>query len=167
MPIEVAYFLCVGILVLAPMFVWAIYLTGREIASFRPANVLARMRVRRIKGQDWLWTIGTFIGLSGASFLIAKVLMPRLGLDATPFFFRDMPLTPDRRWIIGVWPAECNLGATRASPSLCTRFSEHSASWHLPLAQYISGSREACKTANSHTSFWSSPSASTRPVRKS
>lgn len=105
LPIEVTYFLCVGLLVLAPMFVWAIYLTGREIGSFQARDVLSRMRVHRIRGRDWVWTVGTFVALSAASFVIAKILMPRLGLDATPFFFRDMPLTPDRKWILGVWPA--------------------------------------------------------------
>ena len=105
LPIEVVYFLCVGGLVLAPMFFGAIYLTGRELASFRPVDILARMRIRRIRGADWLWTIATFVILSAASFLMAKILMPRIGLDATPFFFRNMPLSPENRWILYVWPA--------------------------------------------------------------
>lgn len=104
-PIEVTYFACVGVLVLIPMFFWALHLTAREIASSRMRDILARMRVHRIGGRDWLWTVGTFVALCLASFYTAKILMPRLGLDATPFFFRNMPLTPEHQWILGVWPA--------------------------------------------------------------
>lgn len=105
LPIEVTYFLSVGLLVLVPMFVGALVLTAREIGSTRPADIRARMRIHAVRGVDWLWTIGTFVALSLASFAIAKVAMPRLGLDATPFFFRNMPLGPGHWWILGVWPA--------------------------------------------------------------
>jgi membrane protease YdiL (CAAX protease family) len=54
--------------------------------------------------KDWIWTIFTFLLLCLASFLIAKVLMPQMGLDATPFFFRNMPLDSGRMWILYVWP---------------------------------------------------------------
>jgi len=104
-PIEVTYFLCVGLLVLAPMFVWALYLTAREVGSWRMSALLERMRVRPIHGVDWVWTVGTFVALSMASFVIANIAMPRLGLDAMPFFFQNMPLAPNHRWILAVWPA--------------------------------------------------------------
>ncbi|MEJ2204426.1 MAG: CPBP family intramembrane metalloprotease [Gemmatimonadota bacterium] len=103
-PIELTYFLCVGLLALAPMFVWALYLSARESPTTRPRDVLARMRVKRIDALDWAWAVATFIALSGASFVIADVVMPRLSLDATPFFFRNMPLASGDRWILAVWP---------------------------------------------------------------
>ena len=105
LPIEVSYFLSVGLLVLAPMFFWALYLSGKDIGSFNLHDILDRMRIKKISGIDWLWTIGTFIALSFASFLIAKVVMPKLGFDATPFFFQNMPLDNDHFWILYVWPA--------------------------------------------------------------
>jgi len=104
LPIEASYFLSVGLIVLAPMFFGALVLSAREAPSFRPRDVLARMRVRRIEGSGWGWTVATFLTLSLASFLIAKVLMPRMGLDATPFFFQNMPLAARDRWILAVWP---------------------------------------------------------------
>jgi membrane protease YdiL (CAAX protease family) len=104
-PIEVTYFLCVGLLVLVPMFVWAIALTGKELGSLDVRAMLERMRVRPIRGRDWLWTVAAFTGLSAASFIVAKILMPHLGMDATPFFFRNMPLTAEHIWILAVWPA--------------------------------------------------------------
>jgi membrane protease YdiL (CAAX protease family) len=105
LPIEVTYFLCVGLLVLVPMFVGALYMSAREIGSYRVRDILERMRVRRINGRDWLWTVATFLTLVAASFVIAKILMPEFGLDATPFFFANMPLAPEDRWIVAVWPA--------------------------------------------------------------
>ncbi len=105
LPIEVTYFLCVGLLVLVPMFAWALYLSGREVGSFRAKEIFKRMRVHRIKGQEWLWTVSTFVVLVASSFVIAKILMPSFGLDATPFFFENMPLAPENMWILAVWPA--------------------------------------------------------------
>jgi len=103
-PAEVNYFICVGVLVLAPMFFAALYLCGREIGSFEVRALLARMRVKKLTGPDWMWTVAMFVALSAASFLIARFLMPRFGLEATPFFFENMPLPPEQHWIIAVWP---------------------------------------------------------------
>jgi membrane protease YdiL (CAAX protease family) len=103
-PIEVTYFLCVGLLVLAPMFVWAVRMSAKEAPGTRTRGVLSRMRVKPIRGREWAWTLGTFLVLSTASYLIAARLLPRLGLDAIPFFFRNMPLGPGHRWILAVWP---------------------------------------------------------------
>lgn len=103
-PIEVTYFLRVGGLVLAPMLVLAVYLSGRDAGSFRLVDILTRMRVKRLSCTDWMWTVAAFVVLSLASFLIAKVAMPVLHLDATPFFFKNMPLKSDFLWILYVWP---------------------------------------------------------------
>ena len=104
LPMEVNYFLGVGLLVLAPMFSWALFLVGKEIDSFKMRDILQRMRIKTIAGVDWLWTIGAFVTLSLASFFIAKIIMPPLGFDATPFFFQNMPLDDSHRWILYVWP---------------------------------------------------------------
>jgi membrane protease YdiL (CAAX protease family) len=105
LPVEVIYFISVGLLVLVPMFVWALLLSAREVGSSRMRDLLSRMRVKRIQRRDWVWTVAMFVALSFASFLIARVLMPRVGLNATPFFFQNMPLDPEHRWILAVWPA--------------------------------------------------------------
>ncbi len=104
MPIEVAYFISVGLLVLVPMFFGAIYLSAREIGSFRIKDLFYRMRIKRLSRADTAWTVGSFMLLSLASFLIAKIILPQLGIDATPFFFRNMPLNDAYFWIIYVWP---------------------------------------------------------------
>jgi len=104
LPIEVAYFLSVGLLVLAPMFFWAIYLCGKDIGSYRLRDLLGRMRIRKLSGKDLVWTVATFMLLVLTSYLIAKVLMPKFGMDATPFFFQNMPLKDEHMWILYVWP---------------------------------------------------------------
>ena len=104
LPIEIIYFICVGGIALAPMFFGAIYLTRNEISSSNTSDLLKRMRVQRLSGNDWVWTFCTFILLCITSFFIAKVLMPQMGLDATPFFFKNMPLDSGHMWILYVWP---------------------------------------------------------------
>lgn len=103
-PIEIVYFLSVGLLVLVPMFFWAIYLSGREIDSFRLRDLLARMRIRKLSAGDLGWTVATFLLLVLASYFIAKIMMPRMGMNATPFFFQNMPLNDEHMWILYVWP---------------------------------------------------------------
>lgn len=105
LPIEVAYFLSVGLLVLVPMFFGAIYLSGRDSGSYKVKDLLARMRIKKLSGMDLVWTVGTFIFLVLTSFVIAKIVMPKLGMDATPFFFQNMPLNDEHYWILYVWPA--------------------------------------------------------------
>ncbi|HKI97909.1 MAG TPA: CPBP family intramembrane glutamic endopeptidase [bacterium] len=86
------------------MLFWALFLSGRDVSSYAPAALLARMRVKKLTRADWVWTVGGFVFLSVTSFLVAKVLMPRLGIDPRPFFFRDMPLRTDHMWVLYVWP---------------------------------------------------------------
>ena len=104
LPIEIIYFLSVGLLVLIPMFVGAIWLSGREIGSYRIKDLLFRMRIFKLSGSDLIWTICTFAFLVFTSYIIAKILMPALDIDATPFFFQNMPLDNDTFWVIYIWP---------------------------------------------------------------
>ena len=103
-PIEISYFLSVGVLVLVPMFFCAIYFSGKEINSYRLKDLLERMRIKRLSRKDAIWTVGGFILLSLASFLIAKIILPVFNIDATPFFFQNMPLRGNNFWILYVWP---------------------------------------------------------------
>lgn len=104
LPIEIIYFICVGGLVLMPMFFWAIYLTKQDTGSLRIKDLFERMRIKKLTGKDWIWTVAGFIFLSLASFVIAKILMPNMGMDATPFFFKNMPLDSNHFWILYIWP---------------------------------------------------------------
>jgi membrane protease YdiL (CAAX protease family) len=103
LPIEVVYFICVGILVLLPMFAGSLYLSGKEIGSYRLKEILARMRVKGLSQIDALWTVVTFIFLVLTSYLVAKVLMPKFAMDATPFFFQNMPLSDEYHWVLYPW----------------------------------------------------------------
>ena len=104
LPIEVSYFISVGFFVLVPMFFGAIYLSAKEINSFKIGDILDRLRIKKLSLHDTFWTVGGFVLLSLASFLIAKIILPLFAIDATPFFFRNMPLTDKYLWIIYIWP---------------------------------------------------------------
>ena len=104
LPIEIIYFICVGVIVLIPMFCGAIYLTIKEIDSVEIKDILFRMRIKKLSARDLTWTISGFIILSLASFIIAKILLPIFNIDASPFFFKNMPLGNKYFWIIYVWP---------------------------------------------------------------
>jgi membrane protease YdiL (CAAX protease family) len=104
-PIEITYFICVGLLVLVPMFFGAIYLTKMEIKSGKLIDVFNRMRIKKLTKADTAWTVGGFIMLSLFSFLIAKIILPLFNIDASPFFFKIMPVNDKYFWIIYVWPA--------------------------------------------------------------
>jgi membrane protease YdiL (CAAX protease family) len=103
-PIEVAYFLSVGVLVLVPMFLGALYLSSRELNSNNLKDIFERMRIKKISGRDVLWTVLGFMILSFASFLIAKIILPLFHIDANPFFFQNMPLSEKNFWILYIWP---------------------------------------------------------------
>jgi membrane protease YdiL (CAAX protease family) len=104
LPIEITYFISVGAVVLIPMFIGAIFLSGKEIGSFKLTDLFTRMRIKKISYRDLIWTIGTLILLIFSSFLIARILMPELGMDTTPYFFQNMPLNNKSFWILYIWP---------------------------------------------------------------
>jgi len=103
-PIEISYFLSVGLLVLVPMFFGAIYLTSKEISSRKLKDILSRMRIKNLSKTDVIWTVEGFIFLSLFSFLIANFLLPIFNVDANPFFFQNMPFDENHFWIIYFWP---------------------------------------------------------------
>lgn len=103
-PIEISYFLSVGLLVLAPMFFGAICLTSKEINSSKLKDVLNRMRIISLSKIDIVWTVGGFVLLSLLSYLIADFVLPLLDVNANPFFFQNMPLDQNHLWIIYAWP---------------------------------------------------------------
>jgi membrane protease YdiL (CAAX protease family) len=105
LPVEINYFISVGCLVLIPMFFGAIYLTVKEINSSKIKDILFRMRIKKLTLKDIIWTVSGFIILSLMSFIIVKIILPELNIDASPFFFKHMPLNSKYFWIIYAWPA--------------------------------------------------------------
>lgn len=103
-PIEISYFLSVGLLVLVPMFCGAIYLTSQEINSSKLRDILKRMSIKSLSKTDIVWTVGGFVLLSLLSFLIASLVLPVFDINPNPFFFQNMPLDKNHFWIIYVWP---------------------------------------------------------------
>lgn len=104
LPIEASYFLCVGGLVLMPMFIGSIFLASRDTGSFRVRSILDRLRIKKLNKVDWAWAVGGFVGLCVASVLIVDYVMPIFGADSMPFFFQNTPLNSDYMWLLYVWP---------------------------------------------------------------
>ena len=104
LPVEIIYFLSVGLVVLIPMFFGSIYLCSKEINSKKIRDILSRMRIRKLSLKDLFWTVSGFIILSLLSFIIAKLILPEFNFDASPFFFKNMPLSSKYLWIIYYWP---------------------------------------------------------------
>jgi membrane protease YdiL (CAAX protease family) len=102
LPIEVCYFLGVGLLVLVPMFFAAIYFCKGE--SVLSKTVWQKMRIRKMAKNDWRWVFIAFLTIGLFSFLISNYLIPLLHLNSLPFFFKNMPLEKKMQWIIYVWP---------------------------------------------------------------
>jgi membrane protease YdiL (CAAX protease family) len=103
-PIEISYFLSVGLFVMVPMFFAAIILTSKEIGSSTAKDILQHMRIYKLSFVDSVWTVAGFVLLSLASFLIAKIIMPLFDMDARPFFFMNMPLDTEHFYILYIWP---------------------------------------------------------------
>jgi membrane protease YdiL (CAAX protease family) len=101
-PIEVCYFLVVGLLVLVPMFFGAIYICKREGGSNK--TVWQKMRIKKMTRSDWQRVSITFLAIGLSSFLISSYLIPLLNLNPQPYFFKNMPFTKSMQWIICVWP---------------------------------------------------------------
>ncbi len=101
-PIEAAYFASVGVCSLAPIFFAALLLARREVGESWQA-VSRRLGLKRLSTADIVWAVVGFVVLCGASWLIATHLLPLLGMDGRPFFFRNMPLQPGQRWLLIAW----------------------------------------------------------------
>lgn len=102
LPIEAAYFSSVGACALVPMFFAALLLARREVGGTWRA-LSRRLGLRALSAADIVWTVAGFIVLCSTSWLISDVVLPLFGLDARPFFFRNMPLGPDNRWLLLAW----------------------------------------------------------------
>ena len=105
MPIEAAYFLSVGSLVLAPMLALAWFLTRKELESNSWRSMMVRWRINPLSGRDWLWIVAGFVVMCLASWIIAAFMLPAIGMTANPFFFQNMPLVDSYPWLIACWPA--------------------------------------------------------------
>jgi membrane protease YdiL (CAAX protease family) len=103
LPREACWFVSAGLLVLAPLFIVAIWFTGREIGSFDPIRLARRMRIRRMGPADWAWTLGAVVVVAALTTVMLQLgrLIP--GFDPKPEFFPNLPLQPATAWLIAVW----------------------------------------------------------------
>jgi membrane protease YdiL (CAAX protease family) len=103
LPLEACWFLSAGVLVLVPLFVAAIWFTGREIGSYDLVRLAKRMRIKRMRLADWAWTLGALVlvGALSAVMLYLGSFIP--GFNPKPEFFPNMPLTSSTAWLLAAW----------------------------------------------------------------
>src|SRR5262245_4506305 len=97
------WFLSTGILVLVPLFVAAIWFTGREVGSYDIMLLAKRMRIKQLGLREWVWALGTtvFVGaLTGIMLRLGRFIP---GFDPKPAFFPNMPLKSDMQWLVAAW----------------------------------------------------------------
>jgi membrane protease YdiL (CAAX protease family) len=97
LPIEVCYFLSLGILVFIPMIFIALTFTIREKSIDQ--SIWQSMRINKLSGADWKAIILVLIIIS----VLSDYILPLLNLSKTPFFFQKMPFSDNNKWIILVW----------------------------------------------------------------
>jgi membrane protease YdiL (CAAX protease family) len=97
-----------GFLVFVPLFVLAVYLTKRD--GFRTkAQLLARLRLRKMSSRDWKYTIIStllIMVISGAIMGISKFLNLQFGIpeiETTPSFMDFEPFQKNERFLLLVW----------------------------------------------------------------
>ncbi len=102
-PIEISWFISAGLLVLVPIFIVSLLLTGKEIGSFSLAALCARMRIKRMKPIDWAYAIGSLVLVMSLtlSFLQLGKFIP--GFNASPVFMDNLPLEAGEYWILLAW----------------------------------------------------------------
>src|SRR5829696_3861659 len=86
LPMEACWFLSAGTLVLLPLFVAAIWLTGREIGSYNVLLLAKRMRIKRLGLRDWAWAMGTIAVVGMLSGVMLRVGRSIPGFDPQPEF---------------------------------------------------------------------------------
>jgi membrane protease YdiL (CAAX protease family) len=103
LPMEMCWFLSAGVLVLVPMFKAAIWFTGREIGSYRLADLAARWRIKPMSPLDWAWTAGALVCvmiMTGVMLQLGRMIP---GFNPNPEFFPNMPIQSGGYWFIVAW----------------------------------------------------------------
>jgi CAAX protease family protein len=100
----VMWFVAASTILFGPLLLTATLLLYREGRPGRPGPWGARLQLRPMNGDDWLWAVGGFVAVG----VLTGGVGTALGLlpDETklhPSFLAFEPLGPGRYWILGAW----------------------------------------------------------------
>ncbi len=100
----IGWFVVGGAVVLVPIVIGAYLLVRSELPRGDLRTLAARLRFRRMAGEDWLWAAGALIviGLLTAA-IQAAVSAIGGGGGLHPSFMAFEPLSPGRYWILAAW----------------------------------------------------------------
>lgn len=97
-----------GSLIFIPLFLLAFYLTRKDVFRTK-ANILSRMRLRKMSARDWKYTLISTLAvmmLTGAIMGISKFLHTQFGIseiETTPSFMQFEPFQGNERFLLLVW----------------------------------------------------------------
>jgi membrane protease YdiL (CAAX protease family) len=97
-----------GLLTFVPLFLLAIFL-GRKDGFQTKTELISRLRLKRMSGRDWKFTLGglllIFIG-TGLIMGISKLLHLQFGIpeiETTPSFMKFEPFRGNERFLLLAW----------------------------------------------------------------
>lgn len=88
---------------LAPLFVAAIWFTGREIRSFDLRRLAARMRIKLMGLGNLAWAIGAIVVVGRMTGVMLRLGQWIPGFESKPEFFPNMPLKLNMWWLVVAW----------------------------------------------------------------
>lgn len=100
----VVWFLAASIVLFGPLLLLTALLLYRERHPGRPGSWGARLWLRPMNGDDWLWAVGGFAAVAVLTGGIAAALGAIAdGSKFQPSFMAFEPLSLGRYWILGAW----------------------------------------------------------------
>jgi hypothetical protein len=100
----VMWFLAASIVLFGPLLLTAALLLHRERSRGGLGSLGARLWLRPMNGDDWLWAVGGLAAvgiLTGGIGAVFRMLQDEQSLH--PSFMAFEPLGPGRYWILGAW----------------------------------------------------------------
>jgi membrane protease YdiL (CAAX protease family) len=97
------WFLAASIVLFAPLILIATLLLYRERSPRARDDLAARLWLRPMSGEDWLWAVGALATVGILTGGIGELLRMYDGQNLTPSFMTFAPLASGRYWIVGAW----------------------------------------------------------------
>jgi membrane protease YdiL (CAAX protease family) len=98
------WFIVAGLGVFLPLIITGVLILRSEGRTLTKDVWVNRLRFKKMRGKDILWSLGGIIVIGALSGLIMKVLEMIIGkFDHSPSFMSFEPLTSSRYWLLLIW----------------------------------------------------------------
>ncbi|HOM04916.1 MAG TPA: CPBP family intramembrane metalloprotease [Candidatus Kapabacteria bacterium] len=104
MEVILCWFIVAGLIIFTPLIITGLFILKYEGYHFSKNTWIERLRFRKLRKQDIIWSIVGLIIVGILSGLIIKGLKIIIGeFNHSPDFMSFEPLTRDRFWLLLVW----------------------------------------------------------------